>query len=96
MPQANLTSLDPVWTTATVTRNFALMVYETLYGRDEAMRPQPQMLEGGLMEDGGKRWTLRLREGQTFHDGERVLAREPGHAGAKAQLGELAAKAARR
>jgi len=35
VPQTNLTSLDPVWTTATVTRNFALMVYEGLYGRDQ-------------------------------------------------------------
>ena len=35
VPQANLTSLDPVWTTAVVTRNFAGMVFETLYGRDE-------------------------------------------------------------
>lgn len=39
VPQANLTSLDPVWTTATVTRNFALMVYDMLYGRDEAFIP---------------------------------------------------------
>jgi hypothetical protein len=28
VPQTNLTSLDPVWTTATATRNFGLMVYE--------------------------------------------------------------------
>jgi peptide/nickel transport system substrate-binding protein len=46
VPQANLTSLDPVWTTATVTRNFALMVYDMLYGRDEAFVPRPQMVEG--------------------------------------------------
>ena len=30
VPQANLTSLDPVWTTALVTRNYAAMVFETL------------------------------------------------------------------
>src|SRR5690242_12602794 len=35
VPQANLTSLDPVWTTALVTRNCAAMIFETLYGRDE-------------------------------------------------------------
>ena len=46
VPQANLTSLDPVWTTATVTRNFSLMVYETLYGRDQAFNPQPLMVGG--------------------------------------------------
>jgi peptide/nickel transport system substrate-binding protein len=28
IPQANLTSLDPVWTTAVVTRNHAFLVYD--------------------------------------------------------------------
>ena len=76
VPQANLTSLDPVWTTATVTRNFALMVYETLYGREEAFEPQPLMVEGHLIEDDGRRWTMRLREGLVWHDGTPVLARD--------------------
>ena len=51
VPQANLTSLDPVWTTATVTRNFAFMVYDMLYGRDEAFVPQPQMVAGHVVDD---------------------------------------------
>ncbi len=76
VPQANLTSLDPVWTTATVTRNFSLMVYETLYGRDQAFNPQPQMVEGHVIDDNGKRWTMKLREGLVFHDGTPVLARD--------------------
>jgi peptide/nickel transport system substrate-binding protein len=76
VPQANLTSLDPVWTSALVTRNFANMVYETLYGRDEQLNPKPLMLEGDLVEDGGRRWTMRLREGLVFHDGSPVLARD--------------------
>src|SRR5215831_20304327 len=76
VPQANLTSLDPVWTSALVTRNFANMVYETLYGRDEQLNPRPLMLEGDLVEDGGRRWTMRLREGLVFHDGSPVLARD--------------------
>ncbi len=76
VPQANLTSLDPVWTTALVTRNFAAMVFETLYGRDEALDPKPQMVEGHQVEDNGLRWTMRLRDGLLFHDGEKVLARD--------------------
>jgi len=76
VPQANLTSLDPVWTSALVTRNFANMVYETLYGRDEQLNPRPLMLEGHQVEDGGRRWTMRLREGLVFHDGSPVLARD--------------------
>ena len=53
VPQANLTSLDPVWTTALVTRNYAAMVFETLYGRDEQLDPRPQMVEGHQVENKG-------------------------------------------
>ncbi len=76
MPQAVLNTIDPVWSSAQVVRNMGFMVWETLYGRDAAQNPKPQMLEGGIMEEGGKRWTLRLREHQMFHDGTPVLARD--------------------
>ncbi len=76
VPQVNLTSLDPVWTTATATRNFALMVYEGLYGRDQQFVPQPLMVEGHVIDDDGKRWTMKLREGLLWHDGTKVLARD--------------------
>jgi peptide/nickel transport system substrate-binding protein len=76
VPAANLTSLDPVWTSAAITRNHALLVYETLYGRDAQLEPRPQMLEGDRVEDGGRRWTMRLRDGLAFHDGEKVRARD--------------------
>jgi len=33
VPQANLASLDPIWTAAGVTRNHGYMVHDTLYGR---------------------------------------------------------------
>ena len=76
VPQGNLVTMDAVWTTATVTRNAAAMVFETLYGRTEGLEPRPQMVAGALVEDGGKRWELTLREGLRFHDGEPVLARD--------------------
>ncbi|HYZ21449.1 MAG TPA: ABC transporter substrate-binding protein [Rhodopila sp.] len=76
VPQANLTSFDPVWTTATVTRNFAYMVYDMLYGRDENFTPRPQMVEGHVVDNDGLRWTMKLREGLLWHDGTPVLARD--------------------
>ena len=76
VPQANLTSLDPVWTTAAVSRDFGLLVYDTLYGIDSTLTPRPQMAEGHSVDDDGKRWTIKLREGLLFHDGSRVLARD--------------------
>ena len=76
VPQANLTSLDPIWTTATVTRNYAFMVFDTLYGTNDALEPMPQMAEGHTVGDDGLRWTIRLRDGLQFHDGTPVLARD--------------------
>lgn len=76
VPQGNLVSMDPVWTTAAVTRAAGLMVYETLYGRDQHLRAHPQMLAGHVVEDGGKRWIMTLRDGLAWHDGTPVLARD--------------------
>ena len=76
IPQADLTVLDPMWTTAYVTRNHAFMVYDTLFGQDSQYRPSPQMLESFTTENDGKTWTLTLRPGLLFHDGEPVRARD--------------------
>ena len=76
IPQADLTVLDPMWTTAYVTRNHGFMVYDTLFGQDGQYRPSPQMLEGFTTENDGKLWTLTLRDGLKFHDGSPVLARD--------------------
>ena len=76
VPQANLTSLDPIWSTANITRNHGYMVYDTLYGLTAGLDPTPQMAAGHLLEDGGLRVTITLRDGLRFHDGEPVLARD--------------------
>lgn len=76
IPQADLTVLDPMWTTAYVTRNHGFMVYDTLFGQNSAYQPSPQMLEGFTTEDDGKTWRLTLREGLRFHDNEPVRARD--------------------
>ena len=57
VPQANLTSLDPVWTTAVVSRNAAGLMFETLFGRDEKLNAKPQMVETFTSEDNARRWT---------------------------------------
>ena len=35
VPQADLKILDPIWTTAYITRNHGYLVYDTLFGTDE-------------------------------------------------------------
>jgi peptide/nickel transport system substrate-binding protein len=76
VPYVDLSILDPITNTATVTRNHGHMVFDTLYGMDEHHQPQFQMLDGHLIEDDHRRWTLVLREGLRFHDGEPVRARD--------------------
>jgi peptide/nickel transport system substrate-binding protein len=76
VPRTGLALLDPVWTTETATRAFALSVFESLYSVDEKLMPHPQMAAGHTVEDDGRRWVIRLRDGLRFHDGEPVLARD--------------------
>ena len=73
IPQADLAVLDPVWTTAYVTRNHGMAVFDTLFGTDGKFQPQPQMADGVAS---GNEWRLTLRDGLKFHDGTPVLARD--------------------
>jgi peptide/nickel transport system substrate-binding protein len=74
VPQANLTLLDPVFTTATVTSNHGYYVFDTLYSVGPDGTPHPQMAEGHTVSDDKLSWRIRLREGLVFHDGTPVRA----------------------
>ncbi len=76
VPQADVAILDPMVTTGLVNRNHGFMVWDTLYGVDEQSQVQPQMLTGHVVADDGKRWTMTLRDGLRFHDGEPVRGRD--------------------
>lgn len=76
VPHANLTVIDPIWTSAYVTRNHAYLVYDTLYSIGADLVPRPQMADGHVVDSDGLRWTITLRDGLRFHDGEPVLARD--------------------
>lgn len=74
VPQAGLTALDPIWTTAAVTQNHGYCVFDTLYGVDARFTPTPQMAAGHTVSEDGLTWTVTLRDGLTFHDGTPVRA----------------------
>jgi peptide/nickel transport system substrate-binding protein len=76
VPQANLTALDPIWTTATVTGNHAYYVFDTLYALDSKSVPKPQMAEGHSVSDDGRVWRITLRPGLKFHDDAPVRAQD--------------------
>jgi peptide/nickel transport system substrate-binding protein len=76
IPQADLASLDPVWTTADITRNHCYLVYDQLFGMDNSYRPHPQMVAGSTVSSDKLQWDLTLRDGLKFHDNTPVLARD--------------------
>lgn len=76
IPQSDLTVLDPIWTTAYVTRNHGFLVFDTLFGSDGKFAISPQMAESMTVENDGKLVRIKLRDGLKFHDGTPVLARD--------------------
>src|SRR5262245_1611478 len=70
----DLQVFDPIWTTANMTGNHALLIYDTLFGLDEARNPQPQMVDKWGVSDDKKTYTFTLRAGQKFHDGQDVTS----------------------
>jgi peptide/nickel transport system substrate-binding protein len=76
VPQANLANFDPIWGTQYVVRNASQLVWDTLYGVDDKLEPQRQMVEGEEVSSDGLTWTFKLRSSLKFHDGEPVLAKD--------------------
>jgi len=76
VPHANLAVLDPIWTTAYVTRNHAYMIYDTLFSEDAKGNIQPQMVQSFATAKDGKTWTFKLRAGLEFHDGKPVTSED--------------------
>src|SRR5258706_4799100 len=72
--QADLRSIDPIWTTAYITRNHGYMVYDTLYAMDENFTPHPQMVESHTVSADKLKYTFVLRDGLKWHDGAPVRA----------------------
>lgn len=74
VPIGDLRTLDPIWTTAYITRNHGYLVYDTLFALDANNIPQPQMVESYQVSGDGLRWEFTLRPGLTWHDNTPVRA----------------------
>lgn len=69
---SDLKNLDPIWTTAYVTRDHGYMIYDTLFAMDGDFKVQPQMVDTWSTSEDGLVWTFALRDGLVFHDGTPV------------------------
>ena len=74
VPHADLKNVDPIWTTAYITRNHGYMVYDTLFAADANGEIQPQMVGDFSVSDDGLTYTFTLRDGLKWHDGSPVTA----------------------
>ena len=63
---------DPIWTTANMAAYHGNMVYDMLFGLDENLQSQPQMVGKYGVSDDKLTWTFELRDGLRFHDGTPV------------------------
>ena len=70
--QADLKILDPITTTAYITRNHGYMVYDTLFAMDSKFEIKPQMVDKFTVSPDKKTYTFTLRNGLMFHDGAPV------------------------
>src|SRR4051794_32870136 len=68
VPQANLTLLDPIFTTAQPTVNHGWAIYDLLFGVDGKLQAKPQMAEGYTLSEDGRTYLIKLREGLKFHN----------------------------
>ena len=76
VPHADLKNLDPIWTTAYITRNHAYMVYDTLFAVDKNLKVQPQMVDNWKVSRNGLVYTFTLRPGLKWHDGKPVKSED--------------------
>lgn len=74
VPHTPLLSLDPIWTTAYITRTHGYLVYDTLFGLDAELVAQPQMVGTWEESEDGLNWVFNLRAGLKWHDGSPVTA----------------------
>src|ERR1700694_2817536 len=72
---SDLRVIDPLFTTAYITRDHGYMVYDTLLATDSNFKIQPQMADWKGSDD-NLTYTFTLRDGLKWHDGAPVTAED--------------------
>src|ERR1041384_5406428 len=65
---SDLKIVDPIWTTAYITRNHGYMVYDTLFAMDAQGEIKPQMVDKYDVSADKLTYTLTLRDGLMRQD----------------------------
>src|SRR6478735_5992955 len=72
---SDLRIIDPLFTTAYITRDHGYMVYDTLLATDSDFKIQPQMADVKVSDD-KLTYTFTVRDGLKWHDGAPVTAED--------------------
>jgi peptide/nickel transport system substrate-binding protein len=72
---SDLRIIDPLFTTAYITRDHGYMVFDTLLATDSNFKVQPQMADWKVSDD-KLTYTFTLRDGLKWHDGAPVTAED--------------------
>ena len=72
---SDLRIIDPILTTAYITRDHGYMIYDTLIATDANFKIQPQMADWKVSDD-KLTYTFTLRDGLKWHDGTPVTAED--------------------
>lgn len=73
---SDLKIVDPIWTTAYMSRNYGYMVYDTLFAMNTKGEVQPQMVDTYNVSDDGLTYDFTLRDGLMFHDDQPVTSED--------------------
>ncbi len=73
---ADLKNIDPIWTTAYISRNHGYLIFDTLFATDANLKIQPQMVDKWEVSADGLVYTFTLRDGLKFHDGAPVTSED--------------------
>jgi peptide/nickel transport system substrate-binding protein len=76
VPQAEPQSFDPVFTQVNNVSMHGAMIYDQLFGWDDRMNVQPQMVDDWKVSDDRLLYTFTLRSKLKFHDGGDVTTRD--------------------
>ena len=68
--------IDPIWTTAYISRNVGYMLYDTLFALDANNDVKPQMIDKVDISADKLTYTMTLRDGLLWHDGQPVTAED--------------------
>src|SRR5262245_3194182 len=73
---SDLKIIDPIWTTAYISRNHGYMIYDTLFAMDAKGEIKPQMVDKYEVSKDGLTYTMTLRDGLMWHDGKPVTSED--------------------